>query len=264
MKIYTLMENTPYNDDFLYEHGLSLYIETENHRILFDSGQTDGFAENAEKLGIDLENADMMILSHGHYDHGGGLRRFLKINKTAPVYLSRYAFEPHFSGKSKYIGLDTSLAKCDRLVYIDEGLKIDSGLEILSCNHMNRTFGTDSFGLYTATDGEYVPDDFRHELYLTISESGRDVLFSGCSHKGVLNISHWFKPDVLIGGFHFKKLDVDDGRGRETLDMSADELLNFNTVYYTCHCTGTEQYRYLKGRMGDKLSYLSSGQVIEI
>ena len=94
MKVVTLMENTTCCDELFCEHGLSLYIETEGHRILFDAGQSAAFADNAEKLGVDLREVDFAVLSHGHYDHGGGLGRFLEIHKTAPVYVSRYAFEP--------------------------------------------------------------------------------------------------------------------------------------------------------------------------
>ena len=106
MKITALTENTPFNDNISAEHGLSLYIETEKHNILFDMGQTSLFAENAKKLGIDLTKVDIAVLSHGHYDHGGGLTEFLKINKTAPVYINRYAFGDYYNGTEKYIALE--------------------------------------------------------------------------------------------------------------------------------------------------------------
>ena len=83
MKLYTLLENTSYDADLHTEHGLSLYLEACGHKILFDAGQTDAFAYNAKLLGVDLSAADIAILSHGHYDHGGGLKRFLDINTKA-------------------------------------------------------------------------------------------------------------------------------------------------------------------------------------
>ena len=73
MKITALLENTTKRPDMSTEHGLSLYIETAGHKILFDMGQTELFSENAAALGIDLEAVDLAVLSHGHYDHGGGL-----------------------------------------------------------------------------------------------------------------------------------------------------------------------------------------------
>ena len=78
------MENTTTREDLACEHGLSLYIEANGKRILFDTGASAAFADNAEKLGIDLNQVDLCILSHGHYDHGGGIKRFLEVNDHAP------------------------------------------------------------------------------------------------------------------------------------------------------------------------------------
>ena len=103
MKITALLENTASDCCMLTEHGLSLYIEAQGKKILFDMGQTDLFYKNALTLGIDLAEVDIAILSHGHYDHGGGLEKFLEINKKAPIYVSSRAFEPHYNGKEKYI-----------------------------------------------------------------------------------------------------------------------------------------------------------------
>jgi 7,8-dihydropterin-6-yl-methyl-4-(beta-D-ribofuranosyl)aminobenzene 5'-phosphate synthase len=83
MKISVLCENTTKKENILSEHGLSLFIETEKHKILFDMGQSDAFLKNAKTLGIDLSTVDIAILSHGHYDHGGGLRAFLEYNEKA-------------------------------------------------------------------------------------------------------------------------------------------------------------------------------------
>ena len=79
------------------EHGLSLFVETAEHKFLFDMGQTDLFARNAETLGIDLSKVDFAVLSHGHYDHGGGLPAFLAVNPTAAVYLQASAAGDHYS-----------------------------------------------------------------------------------------------------------------------------------------------------------------------
>ena len=79
MKIVTLMENTRCREDLCCEHGLSLYMETGDHKILFDAGQSAAFGENAEILGVNLKDVDFAVLSHGHYDHGGGLGKFLQI-----------------------------------------------------------------------------------------------------------------------------------------------------------------------------------------
>lgn len=264
MKITVLAENTTKNPELIPEHGLSLFIQTEQRRILFDMGQTDAFAINAEKLGIDLSVVDAAVLSHGHYDHGGGIRTFLKKNGSAPIYLSRRAFGGHYHGSEKYIGLDKNLMQSDRLHFVDDSLWIDERLALFSCNKEMRVHPTESFGLEVCIDGTHYPEEFLHEQYLLIREGSRRILISGCSHKGILNIVDWFRPDVLVGGFHFMKLDPESEEGRAKLTNAAEELLRSPTMYYTGHCTGETQFNYLKEIMGDRLAYLSTGCTIDV
>ena len=258
MKITVLMENTSASGEYLCEHGLSLFIETENQKILFDMGQTDGFYENAVKMGIDLTKVDFAVLSHGHYDHGGGLHKFLEVNKTAPVYINRFAFEPHYNGAEKYIGLDAELKDNPQLVFTDEEYEIADNITLFSCNSKEKNYDLGSFGLSVIENGVLVPDNFRHEQYLLIEENGKKILISGCSHKGIIDITNWFNPDVLVGGFHFSKLPLD-----ELLKSYAEALDSFKTVYYTCHCTGDAQYNFMKKYMKN-LNYISAGDYINI
>ncbi|MCR5490948.1 MAG: MBL fold metallo-hydrolase [Bacilli bacterium] len=260
MKVVALVENTT-KLDCPVEHGLSLYIETKRHRILFDTGQGRLFEENAKRFGVDLSLVDLCILSHGHYDHGGGLYLFHKINPNAPIYLSSHAFEPHYHGSDRYIGLNQDFLEDpsfrSRLVYVDGSLAIDDELEILPPKGEKRV-EVDDDNLLVKENNAFVPDDFRHEHYLLIKEGGKRVLISGCSHQGVINIASWYKPDVLIGGFHIRHHELNEGL------VAFGKMLNeYDTVYYTCHCTGVEQYEYLFKHM-DKLHYLSEGEVIEL
>ena len=163
MKITVLAENTSKKENIGCEHGLSLLIETEKHIILFDMGQSELFAENAEKLGIDLGNVDIAVLSHGHYDHGGGLKKFLELNSKAPVFINRYAFEPHFNAEKKYIGLDTELQYSERLVFTDEEYLIDKGLTLFSCYELSKRSDAPSAGLYEMKNGVYI--DGRLQIY---------------------------------------------------------------------------------------------------
>lgn len=258
MRITALLENTSCRADVKTEHGLSLYIETSHRKILFDMGQTALFEENARTLKTELSKVDLAVVSHGHYDHGGGLARFLEINKTAPVYIRRDAFLPHYNGTDKYIGLDPDLSSDPRLIFTEDICEIDTGLTLFSCNDRIRRRSFGSFGLTEKRDGRLVPDEFYHEQYLLITEGDKRVLISGCSHKGILDIAEWFSPHVLIGGFHFSKMPLDS-----TLKEAALRLASFPTSFYTCHCTGTEQFAFMKQYI-PKLSYLSCGQSIEI
>lgn len=263
VKVTVLMENSARDDRFDAEHGLSLSIETERRRLLFDTGASERFADNAHRLGIDLNDVDLAVISHGHYDHGGGLRRFFQCNDRAPVYISRYAFDAYYSGPERYIGLDAALKESGRFVFVGDELKIAEDLALVSCNGRARRFASDHQGLDVMRGGRLQADDFRHEQYLLIEDAGRRILLSGCSHKGILNIVDWLRPDVMIGGFHFMNLDLSAGQC-PALDQAAERLLGYDTTYYTCHCTGQAQYAYLKARMGERLHSLSTGQVCRI
>lgn len=256
MRIVSLLENTTARADMQTEHGLSLYIETQGHKLLFDMGQSDLFARNAEIMGIDLSAVDMAILSHGHYDHGGGLRTFLDINDHAPVFVSEKAFLPYYNASQKYIGLDPAYRLHPRLIFTKDTAHLAEDLTLYSCNDRECLHRFGSFGLTKQTENGRVPDDFRHEQYLLIEENGKRVLISGCSHKGIADIVAWFAPDVLIGGFHFSKMPLD-----ETLADAARMLDAYPTAYYTCHCTGEAQFHFMKRYM-KKLSYLSCGESI--
>ena len=257
MKISVLAENTS-SCGFPVEHGLSLYIETGDKKILFDTGQSGLFSENARRLGIDLSGVDIAVLSHGHYDHGGGIRRFLEINKSAEVYMSKYAFGSYYNSGDKYIGIDSGLIDSGRISLTEAYTSLAENIELHSCAGRQKYIDMGSAGLKMKSGSALVPDDFIHEQCLVIIENNRRILFSGCSHNGVINIVRWFRPDVLVGGFHFSKLSPG-----EPLRAYAKELGSYGISYYTCHCTGKEQYEYIK-KYVDDISYISTGQTIEI
>ena len=256
MKITVLMENESCVPGIEAEHGLSLWIETMGRKILFDMGASEAFAENAARLGICLADADWAVVSHGHNDHGGGLRRFLSENGRAPVYVSRYAFEPHENAHGEEIGLDPSLREDPRIVFVDEEAELDFSVTLTACRDFAPSFTAETFGL--TAGGE--PEDFRHEQYLVIEENGRRIVFSGCAHRGVVNIARWLRPDVLVGGFHFHKLDA----GNPRLAEAAAALLETGAQFWTGHCTGRAQYAALKRNMGRSLHEMHAGLTIEL
>lgn len=265
MIIKVLVENSTKDPCLQAEHGLSLYMECGPHRILFDMGQTDAFRKNAEKMGVDLTKVDCAVLSHGHYDHGGGLRAFLQVNDHAPIYVHKRAFEPHYHGAQKYIGLPSSLQGHPQLHETDGILSIADGITLYGgtlgpCRHP-----VEPYGLSRMENGELIPDDFAHEQYLKIEENGQTVVISGCSHRGILNIMDWLHPDILIGGFHFVKLNPESKPDAAVLDEAARELTDYHAVYYTGHCTGTPAFSYLQAHMPSaSLHALHTGQTISL
>ena len=257
MKLTVLCENTS-RCALGCEHGLSLYIESGGTKLLFDTGQSGLFAENAAALGVDLSAVELCVISHGHYDHGGGLKTFLACNDRAPIYISPHAFEEHFNAAGEYNGLDPALKQSGRFVPVPEQREIAAGMRLYPALPQEPPRPIEAFGLGMLRGGEIVPDDFRHEQYLLIEEAGRRILISGCSHRGVLNIVSCFRPDVLVGGFHLFRLAPGE-RLREIGRL----LDGADTDYYTCHCTGAEQYAVLRGEMR-RLFYLSTGDSVEI
>lgn len=257
MKLTVLTENTACRDNLKAEHGLSLYLEAAGKKVLLDMGQTDAFVRNAEKLGIDLSQVDMAILSHGHYDHGGGLKAFLRINGKAPVYVHETAFGQHYNGGEMYIGLQAALQNHPRLIPVAGSMSIAPNVWLHDCNHLDWQF--ESWGLNKKSEDSFAPDDFRHEMYLQITEGEKRILLTGCSHKGICNIVRHFQPDVLVGGFHLNKQE-----DPQALHSIAIELLKSCGLCYTGHCTGEKQYRYLKEVMGLRLQPLSTGATIQI
>lgn len=263
MKIHVLMENTACSPEFAAEHGLSLLIESEGRRILFDMGASPAFAENARRMGLDLSKADAAVLSHGHYDHGGGISRFLELNSHAPVWVSPYAFEPHFNAAGKDIGLDSAWQSHARIRSAPaEVWTLFPGGTLYAASAVSSPYGTDTSVMTVQRGGGKVAEDFRHEQYLLLEEQGKRVLFSGCSHRGILNIASFFRPDVLVGGFHFMKLSPDTHA--ERLNRAADILLQLPTRYLTGHCTGEASFRFLKEHLGERLSAFSTGMIITL
>lgn len=273
MRIFTLMEDTACAPDVACEHGLSFYIETAGRRLLFDMGQTDLFLKNAAARGIDLSKVDTAFVSHGHYDHGGGLAAFLAINDRAPVYVHEQAFEPHFSHKPegiKDIGLDAALAANPRLrrvsgvTQIDERLTLFSDITGTDCVPQgNRT-------LYERENGQYVPDRFQHEQSLIVREGDKTVLFTGCAHRGVVNICARAKgllgrdPDVVVGGMHLFSPSTGKSEPDENIRAVAERLADTDSRYCTCHCTGPHAYAVLRETLGDRIAFLSAGSIIEV
>ena len=258
MKITSLIDNVSYVDRIDFQHGLSLYIETEKLNILFDMGQDDLFIRNAQNLELDISKVDIAIISHGHYDHGGGLKYFLDINKKAPVYINKYAFGSHYNAAGKYIGLDNGLIDNKRLKFVEKDLELSAGIRISIIQSDEIKYNIEPCGLTVKTDDGFFNEDFKHEQYLVIEDCGKKILFSGCSHKGILNIVEKYKPDYLVGGFHFSKIE-DESK----LKSYASQLENYDTKYFTGHCTGIKQFEILSENMS-KLNYLPCGDSVFI
>ncbi len=270
MRAVTLVENTEGHCGCIAEHGLSIYIETAKHRLLLDTGQTDAVVMNAQTLGIDLAKVDTVILSHGHYDHSGGILPFAKLSSTARIIMQRTATEPHYN-MERYIGIAPEIAELPNLSLIDGDVRLDDELFLFTGITGRRCFPTGNSRLKMIENGEKVCDDFRHEQCLDIVQDGRHILLSGCAHNGILNILDryreifGFMPDYVITGFHMMKREGEHTPEElEVIRETARELSATDTVFYSGHCTGLPAFNEMKRIMGDKLRALHSGGEIEL
>lgn len=272
MKVTSVIENTS-RKGLPVEHGLSLFVEREDGRnVLFDVGQGNLFSLNARALGLNIADVDVAVVSHGHYDHGGGLGYLLAENRKAKVFIHRDAFQPHFSLRDDglhYIGLDESLKNSGRLVFCNDVTLVEDGMTLFSnvggsvCYPAgNRLlFGPDS----------NVNDSFCHEQSLVIEEGGNVALFAGCAHRGIVNIIRKSMdvtgrtPTHVFAGMHLVKSGLTDAGEDAFISSLAAELSQFSgTMFYTMHCTGMEQFAKLKSILGRRIEYLSCGDDILI
>ena len=264
MMLITLVENTS-RCDLKAKHGLSLYLETEKHKLLFDLGPDRTLFENAKKRGIDLAAVDTVVISHGHYDHGGALGAFLECNRTAQVFLQRGAFEKHFSKAGLLrlpIGLDPALAGHPQVHLLDGDAVIDEELSVFTvsdrslCPSPMNDVLLDENGI----------DTFGHEQNLVI-RGDRTVLLTGCGHTGIVNIMEKaapLHPQSCIGGFHLFNPVLRKTAPEALLDEIAAALAGYpDTTFYTCHCTGEKAFRYLAGKTNN-LRSLSCGETLSL
>ena len=278
MRIVNLIENTEGHEGCVYAHGLSFYAETSKHKILLDLGPSEETLRNAEKLGIDLSEIDTVILSHGHYDHSGGIMPFAGLNPDAAVYMQASADADYFSDggekaggeRYRYIGIDKAISELPQVVKLKGDHRIDDELELFTIKKRSHALPFTNKRLLIKENGGFVNDDFAHEQYLVIRDGDRRILISGCAHNGILSILDAFKdkygtaPDAVISGFHLmKKTKYTDEELREIIDISK-ELKKYPTQFFTCHCTGMPAYRIMKLTMGEKLQYVHTGEEVDL
>ena len=263
MKWTVLSDNRSSDSHLSTEHGLSILLETERHKILLDTGASDLFIRNAGQLGIDLSDVDYVFISHGHSDHAGGLRYFLEYNRQAQVIVSPDAMSgKFFSKRGDLHSITTEWPEIDddRLILIDQTCEIAEVLHVIAHISQIHSMPKGNQNLYVQdAHGDYIHDDFRHELALYAD----GLLFTGCAHSGLENILSacpWHVHTV-VGGFHLL-----DGQETDEELVALTQRLKANypeTRFYTSHCTGDNVFEVMKGVMGKQLQSFRCGTMIE-
>ncbi|MDR4930094.1 MBL fold metallo-hydrolase [Segatella bryantii] len=286
MKWTVLSDNRSSNSRLSTEHGLSILLETERHKILLDTGASDVFIQNAELLGVNLSDVDYVFISHGHSDHAGGLRYFLEHNRQAQVIVSPDAMSGmFFSKRGNLHSITTEWPEIDenRLILIDQTCEIEEDIHVIAHIPQNHPMPKGNQNLYVQdVNGDYIHDDFRHELALYVD----GLLFTGCAHSGLENIlaACPYPVNFVVGGFHLldgqelpeqrkpsssiERPSRDGSRqsqSEEELQELAERLKEQypTTRFYTSHCTGDNVFEVMKGVMGKQLQPFCAGTINE-
>ncbi len=282
MRVTSLIENSCPDEagSLVPEFGLSMHLEHKGSRVLFDMGSSHAFADNAAQLDVDISAVDAAVISHQHFDHGGGLDRFLTVNSRAKVYLREAPLADRrfkaFAVLDRPIGIDLDLVERhrDRLEFVNGPREIVPGVFLLTAIGTTHQRPRGNRRLYVRRDTGFARDPFDHELLMVVRDDDGMVVFTGCSHSGVLNLidaAIEAFPETPIkavfGGFHLIGLPFYDSMAasrREVEALGREILERVSGPVFTGHCTGKKAYPILEGVMGDRLQAFPTGARTEV
>lgn len=269
-----LSENKTQKVGCLAEHGLSIYIETEERTLIFDLGQSDIFVQNAKKMQADLDKVDAVIVSHAHFDHTQGIPRFCQINHHAPIYLQKDAFGKRYQlteGKPKggdvgILWTDSQFSEMEeRLILINEPIYLTKNIAISGGIDQDPVFIPTEKFVVLSEDGQYREDTMSHEQILAILQPEGLYIFSGCSHLGVIAAINQAKKLFpgeriagLISGMHLYETEA------AIRNKLIEEVLSYELdLIIPIHCTGMDAICRIKSQMGDRCIIAGAGDRID-
>lgn len=277
MRVTALIENES-DERYKKEHGLCVHIEYNGNSYLLDSGGSNRFLANADRLGIDISNVDIAVLSHKHGDHSGGYEGFFSVNSKAKVYVRGIGDTPFYlkAGPFKsYVGMPKNIMReyCDRFIAVDGIYKLAEGVWLVPHSTKNLEKIGAKAHLYKKTQDGFVPDDFSHEQSLVFECTKGLVILNSCSHAGICNIVNEVKeafPNsniyAVIGGFHLMGIlgTVSCAYPREEILQIVQTLNEAGVQHiYTGHCTGKPAFRIMKEIANNMVHYFSTGTILE-
>jgi len=260
LAITLLVDNAPGRPGLGVEHGLSLWIEADDRRILFDTGQSDLVVRNATALGIDLRTADTIVLSHGHYDHTGGLAAVLPLCPDAEIYghpgilVPRYSRQP--DGRMKPIGAPPEARSALRgthntVHWITRLTTLDADTGITGPIPRLTAFEDTGGAFYLDAEGKE-PDPIDDDLAMWFRTRLGLVVVTGCCHAGLVNTLTYVRSltgeitlHTVLGGFHLVNATA------ERIDATCDHLQSACVERIVpCHCTGDRATDRFEERFG--------------
>lgn len=248
-RITVLVDDRARGRGLLGEHGLAFWVETRERCILFDTGQGMVLEHNANRLGIRLESANAVVLSHGHYDHTGGLGRVLEVAPQAKTFVHPAALEPKFSRADddavREVGMPSAVRKAvDARPYaltpVKRPAEILDGVFVTG-EIPRRTEYENTGGAFFADRDGLQADDLPDDQAVFIDSRGGTIVLLGCAHAGVINTLRYVRDltggksiRAVIGGMHLAKAS------RDRMDRTIDSLRRMGVERLVPgHCTGT-------------------------
>ncbi len=276
LRITTLSENTAMLGDFLGEWGLSMLVEMDGTMVLLDSGSGRSVVHNADSLGIDLRKVDRIVLSHGHYDHTGGLREVLRRMKKQveivahpDIWEAKYA-RGRGSHRTRYIGIPFQRRELEGLGasfrLTGEPVAITDSILTTGEIPMVTDFERVDEILYVERDGELKPDGLADDQALVIKTGQGLVVVLGCAHRGMINTLYHARQltgvsriHTVIGGSHLI------GASEEQLRKTIAVLKELDVQRLSlCHCTGLQAISVLAREFEGRFAFNTVGSVIQV
>jgi len=269
LSITVLVDDTVHKRGLLGEHGLSFWIEADGRRMLFDTGQGRTICANAKALDVDLSTTRSVVLSHGHYDHTGGLAQVLRSVDELEIYAHPAAFKQKYvkreDGGVREVGipaLDRSLVpkRCRGLRMSHRPTSIASGIHVTGEIERRTDFEDTGGSFYLdAACEEMDPLLDDQALFFEVPEG--IVLVLGCAHAGVVNTMRHVAAlagrdtiHAVLGGMHLLRAS------RERLEATAEAFARYDVkVISPAHCTGIKAEAYLWTRFPDRCIECTAG-----